>query len=58
MTVACLGEKNRFLTGLGVGENYAIFLAGSIFKIGSLNLFSTEPTFRYRELLKFRDLIL
>ena len=56
--MACLGEKNRFLTGLGVRENYAIFLAGSIFKIGSLNLFGTELTFRYRELLKFRDLIL
>ena len=33
-------------------------LQGSFYcgTIGSLNLFSMEPTFRYREILKFRGL--
>lgn len=30
------------------------FLAELIFKIGSLNLFDTETTFRYCNLIKFR----
>ena len=33
-----------------------LFLAEPIIKIGSLNLFSTEPMFRYRVILKFRGL--
>ena len=28
----------------------------AIFKIGSMNLFNREPSFCYRELLKFRGL--
>lgn len=32
------------------------FLVGLIFKANSLNLFSTEPKFRFREILNFRDL--
>ena len=41
---------------LEAGRNYDFFLAEPIFKIGSQNLFSMEPTFRYREILKFRGL--
>ena len=33
-----------------------IFLVKPILKVGSLNLFSAEPTFCYREILKFRGL--
>ena len=33
-------------------------LGESIFKISSLNLFSTEPALRDREMLKFGDLML
>lgn len=33
-----------------------LYLAELIFKIDSLNLFSTKPLFCYREILKFRDL--
>ena len=32
------------LRGLGIGGSYTFFLAGPIFKIGSLNLFSKEPS--------------
>ena len=33
-----------------------LFLAEPIFKKGSLKLFGTEPTFRYRKILKFQVL--
>ena len=33
-----------------------LFLAEPIFKVDSLNLLSTEPIFRYPEILKFLDL--
>ena len=33
-----------------------LFLAEPIFKIGSLNLFNMEPTFRYHKILKFQGL--
>ena len=38
------------------GGNYDYLLAGPIFKIGSLNLFSTEHMFYYHEILKFQAL--
>ena len=31
-----------------------LFLAETVFKIGSLNQFGIEPKFRYRRMLKFR----
>ena len=34
----------------------SLFLAEPIFKVDSLNLLSTEPIFRYPEILKFLDL--
>ena len=34
-----------------------LFLAEFIFKIGSINLLSTEPTFLYRGILKFRGMV-
>ena len=44
------------LRGLGAGGSYGFFLAESIFKIGSLNRFSTETTFRYSKTGKFRGM--
>lgn len=41
------------LTGLGIRGNYDIFLEETIFRKGSLNLLSTEHTFRYREIELF-----
>ena len=45
------------MTGLGVGANLDFFLTKSFSKKAFLNLFSTEPAFRYREILKFGDLV-
>ena len=39
-----------WLRRLWVGGNYEFFLAKPIFKIRSLNLFSTEHPFRYHEI--------
>ena len=47
----CLGNRLRIIKFYGT-----LLLAELIFKIGSLNLFITKLTFRYRKMLKFRVL--
>ena len=44
--------RNRLKNALLILQN--LYLAQPIFKIGSLNLFSTEPNFCYCEILKFQ----
>ena len=51
-TNECPSERVS-LKELGIGENYDLFLAVSMFKIGALNLFSTKHPLRYRKNLNF-----
>ena len=51
-----LSWRGFCILGLGGGGIYDFFIAELIFKIGSLNLFSTEPTFRYGKILKYEGL--
>lgn len=47
--------QNQLLNRLLILRNH--FLARRIFKIGSLDMFCTEPSFRFCKPLKFGDLI-
>ena len=43
-------EGGLCLIELGIGGNYDFFHAEPVFKIGSLDLCTTETAFRYREI--------